>query len=307
MTKRNFAIMGATGHVGSMLAEELLKEGHHVRAIGRDKKKLQSLKEKGAEIIQGNFEDHQTLLKAFQNCDGVFTMLPPAYNVEDFEAYQDRIIESICQAVEKSGVEHVVNLSSIGAQLASGTGPIKGLHRLEEALNQIPGVNVVHLRPGYFMENFFWSIPLIKMRGVSGSALKGDIALPMIAARDIGQKAAELLDQLQFQGKTVFELSGPKMLTMEEATTILGKAIGKPDLKYRQFPLSDAEKGMVSIGLKLNAARMLLEMQQAMNENKILPTQSLTGEHLCKTTMETFAKTTFAEQYAGQSLLSSIL
>jgi uncharacterized protein YbjT (DUF2867 family) len=297
MAKKTFAIMGATGHVGTILTEELLKKGHHVRALGRDKDKLQKLKEKGAETIAGAFEEVKTLTEAFKSTDAIFSFLPPAMNSDDHEAYQNKVGEAIIQALKNSGVQKVLNLSSIGAQLPSRTGPIVALYRQEQRLNAIPNLHVLHLRPGYFMENLFWSIPLIKTRGINGSAMQADLALPMVATRDIGLKAAEFLDALQFNDKSVFEFAGPQLITLQDATSEIGKAIGKSELKYMQFPLADAEKGMLAAGMKPKTVKLILEMQQAFNEGKIKPTQSLTGEHLGKTRMDTFAKTTFTEQY----------
>lgn len=65
--------------------------------------------------------------------------------------------------------------------------------------------------------------------------MRGDLPIPMAATRDIGAKAAEFLAGLQFRDHAAFERFGPRLVTMQEATTVLGKAIGKPDLKYVQF------------------------------------------------------------------------
>jgi uncharacterized protein YbjT (DUF2867 family) len=303
MTKNTYAIMGATGHIGFVVVEELLKKGHKVHAIGRDKNKLQKLKEKGAEIFIASADDATALEKAFVGCNAVFSLIPPGYEAEDLGIFQDKVGEAIKQAIVKSKVQHVVNLSSIGANLSEGTGPVKGLHRHEKRLSNIPNVNVLNLRPGYFMENLLWYIPMIKHMGKIGSPLKADLQIAMIATHDIGVKAAEILDTLKFSGQTVFELLGPKEITLKTATKALGKSIGQPDLEYVQVTFPEAEQGMHFIGIKPNTIKSMLEMYKTFNEGKFEVTQQITPAHRGQTTIEDFSKT-FAKafQSAGQTV-----
>jgi uncharacterized protein YbjT (DUF2867 family) len=187
-------------------------------------------------------------------------------------------------------VKHVVNLSSIGAEQPSGTGPIAGLYRQEQRLNKLSGVNILHLRPSAFMENNFFSLPVIKGQGVNGSAAPGDIPLPTVATQDIGEKAGELLDHLNFKGHEVFDFTGPREYSSKEVTAALGKAIGKPDLAYVQFSLEDVKKGLLGSGLKPRMVDLMIEMYKAGGEGKLHPTQPLTPERRGKTTIEEFAK-----------------
>jgi len=286
--------MGATGHIGRILAETLLKKGHAVRAIGRDKEKLDKLAGKGAEIFSSSFDDVAGLTKAFVGSDAVFCLLPPGYAVDDYGPFQDKVGEAIKQALIKSNIHYVLNLSSLDADKPEGTGPIKGLYRHEKRLNSIPNLNVLHFRPGFFMENLLMSIPLIKSSGKIGSPLRSDLSIPMIATYDVGLKAAEILQALNFSKQSVFDMAGPRELTMEEASLAIGKAIGLHQLEYVQLSFQDAEKGMLSMGMKPKMAKLMLEMYQAMNDKKIMQ-QHLTSEHRGKTTMEEFAKTTFAQ------------
>jgi uncharacterized protein YbjT (DUF2867 family) len=290
MAKFTFAIMGATGHIGHYLTEELLKKGHKVRALGRDAHKLQELKTKGAEILSGDFTDSAFLSKAFKGCRAVFSFIPPGYNADDMEVFRDRTAEATVQALAKTKISHVINLSSIGANLSTATGPIKELHRQEERLNLIPNVNVLHFRPGFFMENLLGYIQSIKSSEIINSALKADLPMPMVATRDIALKIAEFFDALKFTGSSVFEFVGPRDITMAEATKVIGKAIGKSDLKYMQLPYQQAEEEMIASGMKHHIAKLMVEMQRAFNEGKIIHTQQLTAKHRGKTTIEEFAK-----------------
>ena len=297
MSKKTYAVLGATGHIGHVLSEKLLEKGHAVRALGRDEKKLSTLKAKGAQILSPAVDDTKALTEAFRGADGIFAMIPPNYAADDFSAFQDKAGAAIAQAILDSGVKYVVSLSSIGADKPEGTGPITGLYRQEQRLNKISGANILHLRPSSFMENQFFSIPVIKANGINGSALPGDMGMPMVATKDIGEKAAELLDALNFQGHTVFEFTGPKEYTLKEVTTALGKAIGKPDLAYVQFSYDDVKKGILASGMKPDMADLMMEMYRGGNEGKIRPTQEFNSERRGKTTIDEFAKG-FAGAYA---------
>jgi uncharacterized protein YbjT (DUF2867 family) len=126
---------------------------------------------------------------------------------------------------------------------------------------------------------------------VNGSSLRGDLPIPMVATSDIGAKAAAFLADPAFQGHTAFEFFGPRPVTMQEVTTILGQAIGKPHLKYVQFPYEEAEKAMVGGGMSPDSARLLIEMNRSFNDGFIRPTQPMTPDHLGTTRIGDFAET----------------
>ncbi len=144
---KTYAIMGATGHIGQVLTQELLQRGHRVKALGRNEDKLNALWAKGAEKVPvDTFEDAATLTKAFEGVDAVFSLIPPGGSEDDLGAYQDKVSAAITEAVKATKVPYVVNLSSLGAQLPDGTGPIKGLYRHEQRLNTLQDTHVLHLR-----------------------------------------------------------------------------------------------------------------------------------------------------------------
>jgi uncharacterized protein YbjT (DUF2867 family) len=295
MAKKTIAVMGATGHIGTALTEHLLAKGHEVRALGRDAKKLGALAARGAKTKSGTFTDAAVLADAFAGAEAAFVMIPPSYGEADFSGYQDRQADAIVKAIQKSGVRKVLTLSSVGAQQAEGTGPIKGLHRMEKRFSQSGGPDVVHLRPSYFMENHFFAIPTIKGMGINGSPMKADLAMGQIATKDIAQKAAELLDRSDFRGTTVVELAGPRDVTMAQVTPILGKAIGKPDLAYVQFPYADAEKALAGMGMPPASAALMVEMYRGFNEGLVVPQSP---PQRTKTGIEEFA-TVFAAAFKG--------
>jgi uncharacterized protein YbjT (DUF2867 family) len=282
-----YVVLGATGHIGSRIADALLDQGEQVRVIGRDIKNLKSLLKRGAVPSTGDLTDEKFLGRSFTGASAVFSMIPPNIKAENFRSYQNKISESIIHALKDSQITHVINLSSIGADLSEKNGPIAGLHDFEEKLNKLGFVNVLHLRAAYFMENLLGNIEMIKT-GINGSAIKGDLRMPMIATKDIADAAVRHLTSRNFEGKSVKYLLGQRDLTMIEVSSILGKAIGKNDLRYVKFSYDDALKAMVDMGLSKDVAGSYVEMSRAFNDGWI-KTVERTRENSTKTSIEDFS------------------
>ena len=287
-------VTGATGHVGGTLARRLRARGVPVRAIGRSADRLAELARQGAEPHVGSIDDAAFLTKAFSGAKAVFAMVPPDYGTPDHRAYQRRVGDAIATAVQGAGVPRVVSLSSVGAERDSGNGPIAGLHDLEQRLEAVPGLHALHLRPAYFMENHLHGIGLIKARGIYGTPIKADSPFAMIATRDIGAAAAEVLAAPSFTGRSFRELLGPRDYSMRETTRILGQAIGRPDLAYVEFPYEDARQALVQTGLSADVARLFVEMYDGFNSGRVRPVQGRRPETTTPTTLEQFAADTFA-------------
>lgn len=291
-----FVITGATGKVGGGIAEKLLSDGKKVKAIGRNREKLKGLQAKGAEIAVGDMADADFLAKAFTGAEAVFLMIPPNMQAEDVYAYYDRFGAAAVKAVAESGIRFVVHLSSIGADLSKGAGPVTSLYRQEQRLNALAKVNVLHLRPAYFMENQFGSIGMIKGMGINGSHLKADLKFPQIATRDIAEHGAMRMRKLDFSGQAVQDLLGPRDISMRETTAVLGKAIGLPELPYVEFSSEDAVKGMMGAGISKSVAESYAELNQSMNDGLLGAKETRTASNSTPTTIEEFAAE-FARAY----------
>jgi uncharacterized protein YbjT (DUF2867 family) len=284
-----FVVTGATGKVGGGIAEKLLAEGKKVRVIGRNRDKLAALEKKGAEVEVGSMEDAVFLAKNFVGAEAVFAMVPPDLAAADVQAHYDKFGSAMAKALAESGVRHVVHLSSVGAHLPTGNGPIAGLYRQEQRLNALSGVNVLHLRAAYFMENHLGNIPMIKGMGINGSPMKADLKIPQIATKDIAAHAAVRMANKDFTGSSVQDLLGARDVSMQEATAALGKAIGKPELPYVQFPYEDALKAMVGAGLSQSVAASFVEMNKAFNEGSLGKVER-NASNTTPTTIEEFAQ-----------------
>jgi len=290
-------IVGATGHTGKLVAERLLAKGEKIRVIGRDAGRLAALVARGAEAAVGDAGDAAFLERAFKGADAVYTLLPPDAAAPSLRAVQDRVGEATVRALRAAGTRFVVFLSSQGGEQPSGTGPIVGLHAQEERLREL-GVNVLVLRPAYFMENLFSNLGLIKQQGLNGGAIAPDLPMPMIATADIGEAAAAALIARDWKGQVVRDLLGPRDLTQREATAILGALIGKPELPYVQFPYPAFTDALTHMGLSRDYASKLAEMAQAMNEGHIKP-PTRSPSNTTSTRFEDFAQS-LAQAYQAQ-------
>jgi uncharacterized protein YbjT (DUF2867 family) len=296
-----YVVTGATGNTGSVVANSLLALGHKVRVIGRSAERLKALAARGAEPFVGDISDSEALARAFTGAKAVYVMIPPDMKSQDFRAYQDRITEATAVAIEKAQVEYAVTLSSTGADKPGKTGPVVGLHLLEQRLNRIAGLNVLRLRAGYFMENTLAQIGILKARGTASGPLRPDLKLPMIATRDIGAFAAEALLRLDFRKQETCELLGQRDISMAAAAAIIGKAIGKPGLAYMQAPDEQVRLALTQIGLSLNLANLILEMAAALNSGHMRALEPRSARNTTPTSYETFVAEEFVPLYERQS------
>jgi uncharacterized protein YbjT (DUF2867 family) len=261
--KRNIVILGATGTVGSKIAENLLNDGHQVTLIARHTDKLEKYRSLGAEIIAGDITDVETLTNAFKNADSAFVLLPDNVKAKNTRLYQRNVTGRIIEAIQKSGIKYIVNMSSLGSHMHEGNGMMGGTGEQEVRLNQLNDVNVLHIRSAYFMDNWLRIIGLVKAKGIAGTAADGDHAIPMVDTRDVAKIAAAHLANLDFAGKSVHAVMGPRDYTYREFTSIIGHAIGKPELPYVQVPVEQAKQVFLSNGFSEDFVDNLLDMATA--------------------------------------------
>jgi len=291
------AVVGATGKVGHELARLLLARGVTVRALGRSPARLAALAAEGAEPHTADVRDVKALAEALRGADALLAMIPQDFAHGDPREDQRQVAEAMAAGLQVARIRHAVTISSLGADLAAGTGPIVGLRGMEERFNQVPGLNVVHLRPGYFYENSLASIPLIKSAGVDGGLIRPDVPITMVASRDVAAAAAELLAAPAFTGRRVLELPGPRDYTMAEATRILGEAAGRPDLTYVRFSEEDTRQGLLRAGFSTTSAEIYLEMFKALDQGLIRLREPRSPATVARTTFEEFARTVFAPAF----------
>ncbi|MEN6450854.1 MAG: NmrA family NAD(P)-binding protein [Thermoguttaceae bacterium] len=284
------AVTTPSGHVGSSVADFLLDFGRdvQVKLLGRRPEKLQDFVRRGAEMAVGVQEDADYLVSATQGVDALFWTTPPAFGSDNVRSFQHRLGQAAATAIRANKIPRVVNVSSIGADLESGAGPISGLHDVEELINQV-GCHVTHLRPGFFFENLLMQIDTIRTWGRVSLPITGSFAYPMIATRDIGRVAAGRLINTNWKGRVVQELHGPVDLSFREMADVLSQVLDRKIVYVKADP-RDFREELVKKGLSENVADSLLEMYGAMESGQIRTTQPRTPETTTPTTLAEFAR-----------------
>jgi uncharacterized protein YbjT (DUF2867 family) len=296
-----YVVTGATGHTGSVIAKRLLAQEKKVRVVGRSTERLSSLVSLGAEPFAADISNKEAVTRAFSGAEGAYVMIPPDLANPDYAAYQDKVIEAIASALGKGVPAHVVALSSFGADKPDKTGPIAGLHRMEERFKRISGLNALYIRAGYFMENTLPQAGVIQQMGATAGPLNADLRVPMIATRDIGTFAADELLRLEFRGHQTQELLGQRDLTMTEVTTVIGKAIGKPELQYRQITYDQFRGVLMQMGASQGIAEMFVEMSEALNAGHVRALEARSQRNTTPTSYEQFVAEEFVPAYKASS------
>jgi len=292
-----YVITGSLGHISKPLTIALVKAGKQVTVVTNSKDRVAAIESLGAIAAVGSVSDVDFLKRTFKGADAVYTMVPPNFGTPDIKKHIEEVGRNYTIALKDSGVKHVVNLSSIGAHLPAGVGPVSGLYRAEQSLNTLKDINIKHLRPGYFYQNLLSNVGLIKHAGIIGSNFNvTDNKFPLSEPADIAEAATEELLNLNFTGHSVRYVVSDEVSTASVAK-VLGAAIGKPELPWIAFTDEQALDGMLNAGLPKDISNNYVEMGQAINNGTMSEDywKTRTGK-LGKTKLADFAKE-FAAAY----------
>jgi uncharacterized protein YbjT (DUF2867 family) len=293
-----YVITGASGNTGKPVAHQLIAAGKPVTVVGRTLAHLKEFTDQGALAAVGNVEEPGFLTETFKGAKAVYAVIPPNFATDDFPAYQKRVADAFTEALRVNRVPYVVTLSSLGVHIPEKSGVISGMRFLEDQLNAIDGLNTLHLRAGFFFQNLFNNIGLLKQAGLLGGfPIESDKALPMVHATDIGNVAARRLLALDFAGKNVQFVAGARDLNFNEVARIIGQSIGKPDLTWTAFSYEQARAGMIQSGLQPSLADNYIEFCQRINDGNLLTGFERTAQNTTPTTLEEFAGREFALAY----------
>jgi uncharacterized protein YbjT (DUF2867 family) len=254
-----FVVAGANGHVGSVVAGELLAKGHKVRAIVRNVDKAKALAGQGAELLAGELSDVGFLTRAMRGADGVFLLLPPANDAPDVRALQDRVAHVQAAAVTESSIRHVVLLSSWGAEKPAGTGPIVGLHVLEGELRKTGAISTF-VRAGSFTENLLSVLPAAKHQSVLPNFFPPEGKIATVATRDIAAVVVRALLSPPAATQVVYALGTHEYSAVDQAA-YLSKKLGK-EIKLLNLPVSAASGAIQQGGVGASMADLLQEMYE---------------------------------------------
>ena len=261
-----YVIAGVSGNTGSIVADTLLEQGKKVRVVVRDAKKGEPWKARGAEVAVATIDDEAALTKALAGATGAYLISPPDMGSSDFVAQRRATFDIVARAVNASKVAHVVLLSSVGAQHAEGTGPIRTLHDAEQRL---AGTNAktTFVRAAYFLEN--WGSGLAAAaEGKLPSFLAPDRAIPMVATRDIGLTAAKALLEPPAGKSEIIELAGPRDYSARDVAAVLARIHGKP-VEVDAAPVAMVSSVLTGFGLTADAAALFQEMYEGIANGRV--------------------------------------
>lgn len=260
-------VTGSLGNISKPLAQQLVQRGHTVTVISSKTEKQKDIEAIGAKAAIGTLTDDVFLTSAFTGADAIYAMVPPNLGVPDSRAYYREIGNAYATAIKESGVKRIVHLSSIGADLDKGTGFILGSHDVEGILDDLTGINLTHLRPGYFYLNLYGFTDMIKGMGIIGANYGDNDKMVMVHPTDIAMAAAEELQASPGQ-KVRYVVSDVR--TANETAQIIGKTIGKPDLKWLTFTNEQMQDGMEQSGLPAHVAKNFVEMGASIHSGELL-------------------------------------
>ncbi|TAE09650.1 MAG: NAD-dependent dehydratase [Bacteroidetes bacterium] len=260
-------LTGSIGNVNKPLAQQLVAAGHQVTIISSNPSNTEAISELGATAAIGSVEDASFIQQSFAGADAVYLMIPPKFTVTNWKGYQQEVSDIYANAIASNQVPHVVVLSSVGAHMGTGAGPVDGLAYLESALNKATGFTAVYLRPSYFYYNLFSQIGLVQHANIFGSAQPADFTLVLSHTTDIADAAVAALTQ-PAEGKTIQYIASD-VATWQEIATELGNAIGKPGTPYIEFTDEQSYGGMKGAGLSDVLANGYVTMNQALRSGEM--------------------------------------
>lgn len=290
-------ITGSIGHIGKPLTQQVIQNGHSATVISSNPAKQADIEALGAKAAIGSVDDINFLTDVFTDSDAVYCMIPPDFRQPDQILYYQKLGEIYASAIRNAGVKRVVHLSSYGAHLSSGTGFITGSHRVEQILNAIRSINVTHIRPTSFYYNLLHFIDMIKAAGFIGAVYGGEDKLTMVSPKDIAVVVAE---ELQItENTTAIRYVASDDRTCNEVASVLGKAIGIPDLKWLTLSKENVLQALKENGMPENAAHNLVELGEAIHSGKLREDYDLDASVLGKIKLEEYA-VEFAQIFNGK-------
>lgn len=258
-------ILGATGQIGSMLVDNLLKKGRSVRAVVRNGSKAEGLKSKGVEVSIADYFDVETLKKAFQGGNSAFLLTPENPESQNFINETKTIINNYREAILSSGIARIIGLSSNGAQHESGTGNLMASYMLEHAFSDLE-IEQIFVRPSYYFSNWLGYLELVKEHGILPTFFPPEMVLPMIAPPDVAKFISEVIICKTPQER-IYEITGPRPYSSLDIAKIFQEVLNR-NVTLQQVLPEEWESTLVQAGFSKDGAKNLILMTKAVIEGK---------------------------------------
>lgn len=300
----NIVLTGSLGNIGKPLTKALVEKGHTVTVISSKAERKAEIETLGAIPAIGSIQDTGLLSETFMGADAVYLMeawegIGSIFDKDiDFLAGFKKIAENYKQAIKKSGVNHIIHLSSVGAHSDKGVGSLFVHHNVENILRTLPeSVAIKFMRPVGFFSNIYRWLPMIRSQGTIIQSYGGDQKEPWVSPLDI---AATIADEMEkpFKGRTVHYLASDEASPNEIAQRI-GEAIGNPDLKWEVIPGDKLLDQMLSAGVNEWIANGMVQMQKAQQSGSLYEDFYRHKPTLGKVKLADFAQE-FAQTYHQQ-------
>ncbi|MEX6690847.1 NAD(P)H-binding protein [Danxiaibacter flavus] len=263
-------VTGSLGNISRILIEKLVSGGHEVNVITSNAERAKEIVQLQAIPLVGSIEDYRFVKNAFAGSDAVYLMIPPNFQTADLKQYIKTVGEQYANALKETGVKYAVNLSSIGAHLENGSGPTGSNYYVEQKLNELEDLNVLHLRPGMFLTNFYGAIPMIKHQGMLGNNFPGSVNLPLTHPKDIAEVAFNALNGLSFYGKQIQYIVSDEKNGFE-ITQTLGNAVGKSGISWVEFSDDQLLGALMQNGLSEQMAKVyMVEIGAALRDGSFV-------------------------------------
>lgn len=279
-----YIILGATGHVGSGVAEALLNKGQEITVITRDSKKAAQWERKGAKAEVVDIHDVAAFTKVLQKGTRLFLLNPPAATERDAVREEKHTVAALLKALADSPIEKVVAESTYGAQAGNGIGDLGVLYEMEEGLWKIRKPTTV-LRASYYMSNWDSALDSVLSEGKLYSFLPANFRLPMVAPSDIGEIAANLLME-PISESGIQHVEGPTLYSPWEVAETFSAVLDKP-VEVVSIPQEQWVESMKQIGFSDTTAQSYAKMTKLTVEQEYTPsTEPLRGSTTIKDYVE---------------------
>lgn len=250
-------VTGSLGNIGRSLTEKLVANGHEVNVVSSNADRTEEIKKLGAKPSIGSVQDYEFIRDTFEGSEAVYLMIPPNFTAIDLNEYIQSVGKIYARAIKEARVKLAVNLSSVGSHIQNGLGPTGSNFQVEQRLNELADVHVLHLRPGMFMTNFYGAIPMLKYQGTLGNNFAGSVSLPLTHPGDIAEAAFQAIDRMAFSGKKVQYIVSDERTGFEIAG-LLGEAVGKTGVKWIEFSDEQLLSALMQNGFSEQMAKVYM-------------------------------------------------
>lgn len=269
-------ILGATGHVGSNVAKNLMALGEEITVITHNPNKMAEWTSQGAQVACVDVHETNALNEVFNRGQKLFFLNPPADpSLDDAVKEEKMTVYSILEALKNSAITKVVAESTYGAQPGDGIGDLGVLHEMEVGLKEL-GIPSIIIRAAYYMSNWDNFLESARRDGVITSFYPADFKLPMVAPVDLGKVAANLLTREDDRTGTIY-VEGPERYSANDVAQAFSKYLNRP-VSVKVLERGEWIPWLLEMGFSLAAAESMATMSEITLEEKyVMPKNPYLG------------------------------